>query len=65
MYLCTRRFVAPLCAAIACLIIFLLVRTFVLRRENSTTVAFWVLPLLIVITVWVNLFFILTKVGYC
>lgn len=54
-------FIAPLCAAFACLVIFLLVRTLVLRRKNSTQIAFWVLPILIIITVWVNLFFILTK----
>eukprot|EP00878_Enallax_costatus_P033281 GHUV01036692.1.p1 GENE.GHUV01036692.1~~GHUV01036692.1.p1 ORF type:complete len:538 (+),score=156.99 GHUV01036692.1:799-2412(+) len=54
-------FIAPLCAAFACLMIFLIIRTLVLRRQNSTQIAFWVLPVLMIITVWVNLFFILTK----
>jgi hypothetical protein len=36
-----------------CLIIFLLIRTVVLRRPNSTKIAFWVLPVLIIVTIWV------------
>lgn len=43
--------------------IFLIVRTLVLRRKNSTMIAFWVLPVLILITFWINLFFILTRVS--
>ncbi|WIA17922.1 hypothetical protein OEZ85_009416 [Tetradesmus obliquus] len=54
-------FLSPIAAALVCLIIFLLIRTLVLRRPNSTKVAFWVLPVLIIVTIWVNLFFILTK----
>jgi sodium-dependent phosphate transporter len=54
-------FLSPVAAALVCLIIFLLVRTLVLRRQNSTKLAFYVLPLLIIVTIWVNLFFILTK----
>lgn len=55
-------FLSPIAAAIVCLVIFLLVRTAVLRRSNSTKLAFYVLPLLIIITIWVNLFFILVRV---
>eukprot|EP00882_Tetradesmus_deserticola_P017252 GHRQ01018475.1.p2 GENE.GHRQ01018475.1~~GHRQ01018475.1.p2 ORF type:complete len:219 (+),score=51.75 GHRQ01018475.1:3-659(+) len=54
-------FLSPVAAALVCLIIFLLIRTLVLRRANSTKMAFWVLPILIIVTIWVNLFFILTK----
>ncbi|KAF6263080.1 phosphate transporter [Scenedesmus sp. NREL 46B-D3] len=54
-------FLSPIAAALVCLVIFLLIRTLVLRRANSTKVAFWVLPVLIIVTIWVNLFFILTK----
>jgi hypothetical protein len=41
---------------------FLVIRTFVLRRENSTAWSFYVLPVMLLVTVWVNLFFIITKV---
>lgn len=54
-------FLSPIAAALVCLIIFLIVRTLVLRSENSTKRAFYALPLLIIVTIWVNLFFILTK----
>lgn len=54
-------FLSPIAAALVCLIIFLLIRTLVLRRPNSTKVAFWVLPVLIIVTIWVNLFFILVR----
>jgi hypothetical protein len=46
-------FLSPIAAAVVCLIIFLLVRTLVLRRANCTKVAFYVLPVLIIVTIWV------------
>lgn len=54
-------FLSPIAAAIVCFVIFLLVRTLVLRRQNSTKLSFYVLPVLIIITIWVNLFFILVS----
>jgi hypothetical protein len=36
-------------------VLFLLVRTLVLRRANSTKIAFWVLPVLMLITFFINL----------
>lgn len=54
-------FLSPLLAALITLILFLVIRTVVLRRPNSTKIAYWVLPILVFITIWVNLFFILTK----
>eukprot|EP00878_Enallax_costatus_P004065 GHUV01004290.1.p1 GENE.GHUV01004290.1~~GHUV01004290.1.p1 ORF type:complete len:604 (+),score=132.83 GHUV01004290.1:211-2022(+) len=54
-------FLSPLLAALVTLILFLIVRTFVLRRANSTKIAFWVLPVLLLFTFFINLFFILTK----
>uniref|UniRef100_A0A383VLB7 Phosphate transporter n=1 Tax=Tetradesmus obliquus TaxID=3088 RepID=A0A383VLB7_TETOB len=54
-------FLSPLLAAAITLVLFLLVRTLVLRRVNSTKIAFYVLPLLILFTFFINLFFILTK----
>lgn len=63
LYVCHRRFLSPIGACIVCLIIFLTIRTLVLRRENSTNWSFYVLPVMLVVTVWVNLFFIITKVS--
>ncbi|KAF6251745.1 phosphate transporter family-domain-containing protein [Scenedesmus sp. NREL 46B-D3] len=54
-------FLSPLLAALITLVLFLAIRTLVLRRANSTQVAFYVLPLLILLTFFINLFFILTK----
>lgn len=56
-------FLSPIAAAIVCFVIFLAVRTLVLRRQNSTKLAMWVLPVLIIVTIWVNLFFILVSRG--
>jgi sodium-dependent phosphate transporter len=55
-------FLSPLLAALITLFLFLIVRTLVLRRANSTKVAFWVLPVLMVLTFFINLFFILVSV---
>jgi phosphate/sulfate permease len=46
-------FLSPLAAALIALVIFVAVRTVVLRRANSTSMAFYVLPVLILITIWV------------
>jgi hypothetical protein len=40
---------------------FLVIRTLVLRRENSTAWSFYVLPVMLLVTVWTNGFFIITK----
>ena len=54
-------FLSPLLAALITLVLFLIIRTAVLRRANSTKIAYWVLPILVFVTIFVNLFFILTK----
>uniref|UniRef100_A0A383WJI0 Phosphate transporter n=1 Tax=Tetradesmus obliquus TaxID=3088 RepID=A0A383WJI0_TETOB len=54
-------FLSPLLAALITLVFFLIIRTFVLRRQNSTKIAFWVLPFLIFFTIFVSLLFVLTK----
>jgi len=54
-------FLSPLLAALITLVLFLIVRTFVLRRPNSTKIAFWVLPILMILTFFINLFFILVS----
>ncbi len=58
-------FLSPLLAALITLILFLLVRTLVLRRANSTKIAFWVLPVLMIFTFFINLFFILVSSHGC
>lgn len=54
-------FLSPLLAALITLVFFLIIRTFVLRRQNSTKIAFWVLPLLIFFTIFVSLLFVLVS----
>jgi sodium-dependent phosphate transporter len=54
-------FLSPLLAAIVTLVLFLIIRTLVLRRANSTKIAFWVLPVLMILTFFINLFFILVS----
>lgn len=54
-------FLSPLLAALITLIIFIIIRTLVLRHQNSTKIAYWVLPILVFLTIFINLFFILTK----
>lgn len=60
-FLHVLRFISPLMAALICLLFFVIIRTCVLRRQNSTNISFWVLPLLLVFTIWVNLFFVLVR----
>lgn len=55
-------FISPLMAALACLFFFVVLRSLVLRRANSTNLSFYVLPLLFFITIFINLFFILVSV---
>lgn len=60
--MCCCRFLSPIGAAIVCLLLFLIIRTLVLRRKDSTKWSFYVLPILLLVTVFINLFFIITKV---
>lgn len=43
------------------LVLFLIIRTAVLRRAKSTRIAFFVLPVLLLFTFFINLFFILVS----
>ncbi|KAG2495910.1 hypothetical protein HYH03_006147 [Edaphochlamys debaryana] len=54
-------FVSPLCSGIASAIIFFCTRFFVLRRENSTNLAIYCYPLLVAVTVFINVFFVIYK----
>lgn len=52
---------SPLLTATASATIFLLCRTFVLRRQNASKKALYVLPLAVFGTSWINVYFVLTK----
>ena len=54
-----RRFVSPIVSAIIVTILFGLVRTFVLRSQHSFKRAFYVLPVLVMLTFFVIVIFIL------
>jgi sodium-dependent phosphate transporter len=58
-------FLSPLLAALITLVFFLIIRTAVLRRQNSTKIAFWVLPFLIFFTIFVSLLFVLVSGSGC
>lgn len=55
-------FIAPVLTGLVAAVIFLLVRTCVLRRKFAYTISFWLFPLLVFITVFINIFFVFTKV---
>jgi len=54
-------FTSPVFAAVGSAIIFFLCRTLVLRRENSFTKSFYILPAAILLTVFINVFFVISK----
>lgn len=54
-------FISPVTASILSSTIFLLNRHLVLRRKNSTNIAFWMLPILLLLTFFINLLFVLGK----
>lgn len=54
-------FIAPISAAIVASFWYILNRTFILRAPNSQLRALWSLPVLAVITVFINIFFVLYK----
>lgn len=52
---------SPLLTGIAASLLFLLLRTVVLRHKNSYNLAYWVLPFAVAITTFINIFFVFTK----
>lgn len=54
-------FVSPICSGILSSILFFLTRTLILRRKNSTQLAFWTLPFLLFLTFFINIMFVLSK----
>jgi sodium-dependent phosphate transporter len=56
-------FISPLMAGILSYLLYLVLRICVLRGEGSYKKAIFCLPVLLFITLFVNMFFILYKVG--
>ncbi|KXZ41101.1 hypothetical protein GPECTOR_797g20 [Gonium pectorale] len=54
-------FVSPISSAIAAGFLFWINRIGILRRENSTTLAIYCFPLLVAVTVFINVFFVIYK----
>lgn len=54
-------FIAPVLTGLVSALIFFVVRTLVLRRRNAYRLAFWALPPFVLITTWINIFFVFTK----
>jgi sodium-dependent phosphate transporter len=54
-------FIAPALTGAVAAILFFALRFLVLRRRNAYTLAFWVFPPLVLITTWINMYFVFTK----
>ncbi|GIL62137.1 hypothetical protein Vafri_16409 [Volvox africanus] len=54
-------FVSPISAAVVAGFLFFLNRMIILRRQNSTNLAIYMYPLLVAVTVFINLFFVIYK----
>jgi sodium-dependent phosphate transporter len=52
-------FFSPVLTGAASAFIFFLVRTLVMRRQNARKLVFWVLPIAVFITTFINIFFVL------
>ena len=46
--------ISPVLAALVSGALFVIIRTLVLRRKNSTAISYWALPAFILVTIWVN-----------
>jgi sodium-dependent phosphate transporter len=51
-------FFSPILTGIASALIFVVLRTLVLRRENAYNLSFWVLPPAVLITIFINILFV-------
>ena len=54
-------FFSPIFSGVASYLIFVTVRTFVLRSSEPVKRSYYVLPLLIFLTIWINTYFVLIK----
>ena len=55
-------FLSPVLTGLAAALLFIFCRTAVLRRRNAPILSFWLLPPLVVVTLSVSVYFVLTKV---
>lgn len=46
--------VSPVLAGLVSGILFIIIRTLVLRRKNSTAISYWALPVFVLVTIWIN-----------
>ncbi|KAL3695003.1 hypothetical protein R1sor_008654 [Riccia sorocarpa] len=54
-------FVSPILTGLVAAFLFWSIRSLVLRKENAFELAFWTLPPFVLLTSWVNVFFIFSK----
>ncbi|KAK9823293.1 hypothetical protein WJX72_001659 [[Myrmecia] bisecta] len=54
-------FIAPILTGTVAALFFWITRFAVLRRRNAYNLSFWLLPPFILITTWINLYFVFTK----
>ncbi|BBN09031.1 solute carrier family 20 (sodium-dependent phosphate transporter) [Marchantia polymorpha subsp. ruderalis] len=54
-------FVSPILSGLTAALIFFVVRSLVLRQKNAYSLAFWTLPPFVLITTFINLYFVFTK----
>lgn len=46
--------VSPVLAGLVAAVLFLITRTLVLRRKNSTAISYWALPAFVLFTIYIN-----------
>lgn len=54
-------FISPILTGMASALIFGLSRTLILRRPNSYQLSFYTIPVLVMLTTWINVYFVFTK----
>ena len=55
-------FLSLILTGLAAALLFIFCRAAVLRRRNAPILSFWLLPPLVVVTLFVSVYFVLTKV---
>ncbi|KAG6552741.1 hypothetical protein Mapa_005688 [Marchantia paleacea] len=54
-------FISPVLSGATAALIFFIVRTLVLRRPNAYALSFWTLPPFVLVTTFINMYFVFTK----
>lgn len=57
-------FISPVLSGLVAALIFFIVRTLVLRQRNAYALSFWTLPPFVLVTTFINIYFVLTKVRH-